>query len=168
VGRTVKITRVTPKSPPRLRTRDRILPVLGRRCVGLALLAAAALCVGASGARAAEIDWTPFAEEDVVEILTVDPDGEARETKVWVVVVGEAAYVRTNDSRWLANIRRDPLVRVRVRERELPLRADEGVDRETRERVEEAFKTKYGFMQRVMSALRLRDPTVLRLDPRDP
>ena len=130
------------------------------------LLAAALAAVGA-GARAAEVDWTPFAEEDVVEILTADPDGEPCETKVWVVVVGDAAYVRTNDSRWLANIRRDPDVQMRVREREHPLLAEETSDREITERVEEAFKAKYGFMQRMMSALRLREPTVLRLEPRE-
>jgi hypothetical protein len=131
----------------------------------LAALLAAALAAGGGDARGAEIDWTPLAEEDVVEILTVDPDGEPRETKVWVVVVGDAAYVRTNDSRWLANIRRDPLFRMRVREREFSLRAEETTERETIERVEAGFKAKYGFMQRVMSALRLREPTVLRLEP---
>jgi hypothetical protein len=131
-----------------------------------ARFAALALLLLAAGgdARAAEIDWTAFAEEDVVEILTVDPDGEPRETKVWVVVIGDAAYLRTNDSRWLANIRRDPLVRLRVREREFPLRAEETTDRETTERVEEGFKAKYGWIQRMMSALRLREPTVLRLE----
>jgi hypothetical protein len=135
------------------------------RFAALALLLAAALAAGGGDVCAAEIDWTPFAEEDVVEILTVDPDGEPRETKVWVVVVGDAAYVRTNDSRWLANIRRDPLFRMRVREREFPLRAVEATERETIERVEAGFKAKYGFMQRVMSTLRLREPTVLRLEP---
>ncbi len=133
------------------------------RTLGLALLLGAA----AAGARAEAIDWTPFAEEDVVEILTIDPDGEPRETSVWVVVVADAAYVRTNDSRWLANIRRDPLVRMRVREREYPLRAEETADPATSDLVEAAFKAKYGWMQRIMSALRMREPTVLRLLPRE-
>jgi hypothetical protein len=147
----VKIDLVTPHDPARF--------------AALALLLAAFLVAAGGDLRAAEVDWTPFAEEDVVEILTVDSDGEPRETKVWVVVVEDAAYVRTNDSRWLANIRRDPLVRIRVRERELPLRAEETTDRETTERVEEGFKAKYGWVQRMMSALRLREPAVLRLDP---
>ena len=137
------------------------------RFAGLAGLLAAALAAAPDGARAAEIDWAPFAEESVVEILTVDPDGEPRETRLWVVVVGGAAYVRSNDSRWLANIRRDPEVRMRVREREYPLRAEETANRETTERVEETFKAKYGWMQRMLSALRLREPTVLRLEPRE-
>jgi hypothetical protein len=136
------------------------------RPAALVGMLATALAGGMSAASGAELDWTPFAEEGVVEILTVDPDGEARETKVWVVVVDDAAWVRTNDSRWLANIRRDPEVRMRVREREYPLTAQEMVDRAVADRVEEAFKAKYGWMQRAMSALRVREPTVLRLAPR--
>jgi hypothetical protein len=34
--------------------------------------------------------------------------------------------------------------------------------------VEEAFKAKYGLVQRMMSALRMREPTVLRLVPEAP
>jgi len=137
------------------------------RTIGLALLVGMALASAVASARAETIDWTPFAEEDVVEILTVDPDGEPRETSVWVVVVADAAYVRTNDSRWLANIRRDPLLRMRVREREYPLRAEETADPGTIDLVEASFKAKYGWMQRMMSALRMREPTVLRLSPRE-
>lgn len=118
-----------------------------------------------SGASAAEFDWAPLAEEGTVEILTVDEDGETRETKVWVVVLDDAAWMRTNDSRWLANLRRDPACRVRVQERELPLRATEVGDPETYDRVEQAFKDKYGFVQKVMSLFRMSTPTVLRLDP---
>ena len=33
-------------------------------------------------------------------------------------------------------------------------------------RIEEAFKTKYGFVQRVMSFFRMREPTVMRVVPR--
>jgi len=137
------------------------------RTIGLALLVGMALASAVASARAETIDWTPFAEEGVVEILTVDPDGEPRETSVWVVVVADAAYVRTNDSRWLANIRRDPLLRMRVREREYPLRAEEAADPGTIDLVEASFKAKYGWMQRMMSALRMREPTVLRLSPRE-
>ena len=36
------------------------------------------------------------------------------------------------------------------------------------ERVEAAFKAKYGFTQRVMSLFRMSEPTVLRLRPIEP
>jgi hypothetical protein len=102
----------------------------------------------------------------VVELLTADEDGELRETSVWVVVVGDAAYVRTNDSAWLENIRRGSAVRLRVREVENSMHRVEVADAALKVRVEEAFKAKYGRLQRVMSALRLREPTVLELRPK--
>jgi len=56
---------------------------------------------------------------------------------------------------------------MRVREREYPLQAEETADPATSDLVEAAFKAKYGWMQRIMSALRMREPTVLRLEPRE-
>jgi len=79
-------------------------------------LLVAALALVASGAGAGEFDWAPAREESVVEIVTTDEDGEPRETSVWIVVLDDAGYVRTNDSAWLANIRRGSPVRLRVRE----------------------------------------------------
>jgi hypothetical protein len=131
-----------------------------------ASLLAALAVAGAGPARAIAVDWAAFQDESVIEILTVDPDGDPRETKVWVVVVDGAAWVRTNDSRWLANLRRDPAVRLRVRDREEAFFAEEVTDPAATGLVEEAFKAKYGFLQRVMSALRMREPTVIRLTPR--
>ena len=114
-------------------------------------------------APAVAIDWQPFAERDVVEILTRDADGSVRETKVWIVVLDGAGYVRTNDSRWLANIRRGSEVELRLDANVSPVRATEREDPELRERVEAGFRAKYGLMQRVMSALRISEPTLLEL-----
>ncbi len=116
--------------------------------------------------EAADVDWTAIQQTSVVEILTIDPDGDLRETKIWIVVVDGSAWVRTNRSRWLANIRRDPEVRLRVGERIFELRASEVSDAAARESAEAAFKQKYGWVQSVMSFFRLREPTVLRLEPR--
>ena len=116
-----------------------------------------------AGPVAAQIDWQPFAEEDVVEIFTDDEDGERRETKVWVVVLDDKGYIRTNDSRWLANIRRGSPVTLRVGANEMTVAVAENEDPRVYDRVEEAFKTKYGFMQRVMSTFRISTPTVLEL-----
>jgi hypothetical protein len=117
----------------------------------------------APAARA--FDWNTLREDSVVEILTSDADGSLRETPVWIVVIDDAAYVRTNDSKWLANIRRRSAVRLRVREVESPVRATEMSDAELAARVEQAFKAKYGFTQRVMSLFRTTEPTVLKLTP---
>ncbi len=120
----------------------------------------------AGPALAAGFDWAPFEEEGVIRILTRDDDGDLRDTKVWVVVDGGSGFVRTNASRWLENIQRDPEVQVRVRGTDYLMRAEEVRDEAVRDRVEDAFKRKYGFVQRTMSLLRLREPTVLRLVPR--
>ena len=115
-------------------------------------------------AAAAAADWAPFAETKTIEIETQDEDGEARETKVWIVLVDGTGYVRTNDSRWLANIRRGSAIEIRAGETTLAVSAAEVADEATRERVEQAFKAKYGAMQKLMSFFRISEPTVLRLE----
>jgi hypothetical protein len=131
------------------------LPRLAGALLGLALLIPAG---------AASADWAPFAETKTIEIHTQDEDGKARETKVWIVVVDGTGYVRTNDSRWLANIRRGSTVEIRAGETTLAVGAGEVEDEAIRDKVEEAFKAKYGAMQKFMSFLRISEPTVLRLE----
>jgi hypothetical protein len=115
---------------------------------------------------AAEVDWSLFAGERVVEILTDDEDGALRETKVWIVVVDGHGFVRTNGSHWLANIRRGSPVALRADGHEVPVKAREAGDQATFDRIETAFKEKYGWMQQLMSALRLSRPSVLELSDR--
>ena len=118
----------------------------------------------AGAAQAREVtSWSPFAEADVVHIVTQDEDGAERETPVWFVVVAGDGFVRTNDSRWLANIRRGSRVALRLGEVERAVTAEEVADAGVSAAVEEAFKAKYGLFQRIMSALRMREPSVLRL-----
>ncbi len=116
----------------------------------------------------AEPSWSPFAEADVVRIVTHDEDGAERETPVWFVVVDGGGFVRTNDSRWLANIRRGSSVALRLDESERAVSSEEVSDAAVTGAVEEAFKVKYGFMQRVMSVFRMREPTVLQLHAKSP
>jgi hypothetical protein len=130
-------------------------PRLAGALLALALLAPA-------GAAAA--DWSTFGETKTIEILTQDEGGDARETKVWIVVVDGSGYVRTNDSRWLANIRRGSPVEIRAGETTLAVGATEVEDEAIRDQVEEAFKAKYGAMQKLMSFFRISEPTVLRLE----
>jgi hypothetical protein len=126
------------------------------RSLGFALVLLVASAAAAS-------DWGPFAEADVVHIVTTDEDGEARDTPVWFVVVAGDGFVRTNDSRWLANIRRGSEVALRLDDSERAVTAEETTDAAVSAAVEEAFKAKYGLVQRIMSAFRMREPTVLRL-----
>jgi hypothetical protein len=117
---------------------------------------------------AAQSEWSPFAEASVVHIVTQDEDGAERDTNVWFVVVNDSGFVRTNDSRWLANIRRGSKVVLRLDETSRPVTSEEVSDPAVTAAVEEAFKAKYGFVQRVMSVFRMREPTVLRLTPAAP
>ena len=120
----------------------------------------------AGSARAAELDWQRFQDTDVIEVLTHDEDGAQRETSVWIVAFDGHGYVRTNDSRWLANIRRGSSVALRLGEQEFAVAAREPNDPAITARVEEQFKQKYGFMQRVMSTFRMREPTLLEFTAR--
>jgi len=124
------------------------------------LLLTAAL---AGSVSAGEIEWQRFQDEDVIEVLTRDEDGALRETSIWIVAFDGHGYVRTNDSRWLANIRRGSSVALRIGEDEFPVTARESDDAALTARVEEGFKQKYGFTQRVMSWFRMREPTLLEL-----
>jgi hypothetical protein len=131
--------------------------------VWVCLLLAAVL---AGRARAAEVDWQRVQDEDVIEVLTHDEDGALRETSVWIVAFDDRGYLRTNDSRWLANIRRGSSVSLRIGEDEFAVTAREPDDAALSARVEEGFKQKYGFTQRVMSVFRMREPTLLELSAR--
>jgi hypothetical protein len=117
---------------------------------------------------AAQSEWSPFAEASVVHIVTSDEDGAERDTNVWFVVVDGAGFVRTNDSRWLANIRRGSSVALRLDATNRPVTSEEVTDPALVAAVEAAFKAKYGLLQRVMSVFRMSEPTVLRLTPAAP
>jgi hypothetical protein len=120
----------------------------------------------AGAARAAGLDWQRAQQQSVVEILSHDEDGALRETSVCIVCFDGRGYVRTNDSRWLANIRRGSSTALRLGDDEFAVAAREPDDAAIAARVEEHFKQKYGFMQRMMSAFRMREPTVLELTAR--
>ena len=132
--------------------------------------ALAALAIGAlAGAASAQsIDWSAAQNESVIEVLTSDEDGSLRETPVWIVVLDGAGFVRTNDSKWLANIRRGSAVRLRIAGAESSVAASERSEAELAARVERAFKDKYGLTQKLMSLFRMREPTVLELTPLSP
>ena len=120
------------------------------------------------GLASADAAVPALTEPRVVEILTADEDGEARKTPVWIVAVEGLAYVRTNDSVWLANIRRGSPVKVRHEQQTWPVSAAVVSEAAVTAEVEEAFVTKYGFFQRVMSTFRTTEPSVLRLEAEEP
>ena len=132
--------------------------------IGLSLVALASL---ATGATAEELDWEKYADVKVIEVVTVDPDGDLRETPVWFVLLEGAAYLRTSRSRWLENIRRDPKVVIRIEDEEFPLLAHAVEGEEIIGRVDTASREKYGWQEAMIHVFRFRTPDILRLSSRD-
>jgi hypothetical protein len=132
--------------------------------IGLLLVALASL---ATGAAAEELDWEKYADVKVIDVVTVDPDGDLRKTPVWFVLLEGAAYLRTSRSRWLENIRRDPKVVIRIKDEEFPLLAHAVEGEEIIQRVDTASREKYGWQEAMIHVFRFRTPDILRLSSRD-
>ena len=109
----------------------------------VAATAIAMLFCVAGTARAEAVDWNTASENDVIELLTTDADGQPRETKVWIAELDGRGYVRTNDSRWFQNFVREPNGRIRYGGAEYPIRAEVVKDAALRERVDVVFAKKY-------------------------
>lgn len=117
-------------------------------------------------ARAEFPDWNALADVDVIEVITVDPDGDIRETKVWFVLLGGEPYLRTNSSRWLENLRRDPDLIVRVQGGDYEARAEEIFAEAIIEKVDLASGAKYGLQEQLLKIFRFSTPQILKLEPR--
>ena len=109
----------------------------------LAILVFAVVLGTASAASAGAVEWSAAHEHDVVEILSIDPDGARRETNVWIAALDGHGYVRTNDSRWFQNLVRDPNGAIRFGGAEYPVRAAVVRDAALRARVDAVFAEKY-------------------------
>lgn len=140
------------------------MPPLARRLAA----ASAVLLTAAAAAPAADFDWSPYAEERTVSVLTTREDGELRETTVWLVVVDGQGYIRTGDTRWGADVERDPHVALRIDGvgEDLLFVVEFVEDDASRERVSRAFREKYGFTDALMGLFRGSRPRIMRLLPR--
>ncbi len=137
---------------------SRVRVVLLGLAVGITLLVAPD--------RGGAIDWSAAGAEQVVQIVTRNEDGSLRETSVWLVVVDGQGYVRTGGTRWWGNIERDPDVVLRVAGADQPLRAELVSDAEVIAKVVAAFRTKYGFSDRMAELVRFGDRHIMRFVPR--
>ncbi len=114
------------------------------------------------------IRWAAVADERVPEIVTRDPDGSERTTKLWLVVHEGQGYIRTGNSRWFRNIEREPKVVLRVDGAGYRLQASRVVDDELRRRVNGAFREKYGWQDFLIHPRGAPGANILRLTPRAP
>ena len=130
------------------------------------LILAAVVALRPPSAAAASPDWNAVAATDTVEVITKNADGTLKDTTVWLVVVDGQGYIRTGNTRWWSNIERDHDVALRIEGKEYPLRVELVEDPELRQRVIDAFRAKYGWVDRAMDAIRSSTPHVMKLTPR--
>lgn len=119
-------------------------------------------------AVAASPDWRAVAATDTVEVVTKNTDGTLKDTTIWLVVVDGQGYIRTGNTRWWNNIERDHDVVLRIEGNEYPLRVEVVEDSGLRQQVVDAFRAKYGWIDRVMDPFRSSPPHVMKLLPRTP
>ena len=125
------------------------------------------LLASAMPAGAEYPDWQTLADVDVIEVETIDEDGDPRVTKVWFVLLEGEPYLRTSGSRWLENLRRDADLRLRIGDREYEARVEEVAGDAIIQRVDDATREKYGWQERFMHIFRMGKPEILKLSARD-
>ncbi len=112
---------------------------------------------------AASIDWKAAAAPGVVKIISQNEDGSMRETKIWIALVDDQAYIRTGGTRWYGNIERNPDATLRSEDAEHLVRAELISDEALAQRVVDAFREKYGFADRLAGIMRFGDTHIMRL-----
>lgn len=85
-----------------------------------------------------------------LHVVTLDPDGDERVTRIWIAVLDGDPILRTGDSRWWANLQRDPTIRIRLSGSDSVFRAEPVTDPGEKRRIDTAFLEKYGLWERAL------------------
>jgi hypothetical protein len=118
----------------------------------------------ATGARATEPNWERIADVGEIEVITHDEDGDEREATIWFAVLDGQGFIRTGDSTWGENIKRHPAdVVLRIEGVEYPLQAEFIENDSLRERVEAAFRAKYGWFDGFVNFVRGKRPNIMHM-----
>ena len=96
------------------------------------------------------IDWRAADDPWSLHIVTVDPEGDERVTRIWLATVDGQGALRTGDSRWWQNLERDPSCAIRLQGIDYPVRAEFVVEHEEKARIDDAFAEKYGWLERIL------------------
>lgn len=135
------------------------------RCAAALLCSVTLLHAGTAAALEAGFPpWKQLAAVAVIDIVTADEDGSVRKTPVWFVLVEGAPYLRTSDSRWLANIVRGSDIRVFIEGLEYQVGAQVMEAEGILPKVDAASLAKYGWQERALFA-RFAPPDILKLVP---
>jgi hypothetical protein len=145
------------------------LPCSSCRAGRFAGLLGAVLLVISTGshAQATSPDWKAVAGVETIEVLTVDEDQGARETKIWLTVLDGVGYIRTSrTTTWGKNVVRSPDIALRIEGVDYPVRVTFIEDPGLRARVIQSFRDKYGGFDAVINFIRGKDPHIMRVDAR--
>ncbi len=96
------------------------------------------------------VDWRAADDRWSLHVVTADPDGDERVTRIWLAIEDEVGTLRTGDSRWWKNLQRDAQCRIRLNGTDYPLRAEFVTEHEQKARIDDAFVEKYGWLERIM------------------
>lgn len=110
------------------------------------------LLAGCAAVPAAEgpIDWSEANERWSILVVTADPDGDERVTRIWLALVEGEPVFRTNESKWWENLQRSPRLGVRHAGQEHVFTVEFVEERSEREEIDRAFAEKYGWMEALM------------------
>ena len=121
-----------------------------RGVASIQVLAALGCASGPPPVAQQPIDWQVANENWSLHIVTLDPDGDERVTRIWLAVVDGDGTLRTGDSRWWENLKRDPNCRIRLEGTDYPVHAELVTAHEQKARIDDAFALKYGWLERMM------------------
>jgi hypothetical protein len=144
----------------------RVDPTVLRLTVATTAMAVCLVTAATATHHEPAIDWAAVADEETVYVLTTDEDGDARDTKIWLLVLDGVGYVRTSQgTTWGANAERNPEIGIRIGESDYDFRAAFVTEPAERARIVEGFEAKYG-SNPILNWIRGDDPRIIRLDPR--
>ena len=154
---------MTDAKPPRL---GPVCVISVKALIWLALAAYA--MIADQPALASTPDWPSVSEVEEIQVLTTDPDGQSRETTIWLIVVGDRGYIRTSSrSSWGDDIERNSEISLRIEGEEYPLRATFIEEEALREKIVAAFREKYGRSDAVIDIMRGSTPRIMLLEERE-
>ena len=118
----------------------------------LTALVFAALLASAA-ADPARAGWSDVKDEQEIFAILHDENGEAREVKIWLVVLDDHGFIRTRNTSWRADLERDPKAALKIKDQTIPIRPVPVKDPELYKRVNEAYTEKYGVTPHVFLAI---------------
>lgn len=99
-----------------------------------------------SGESLDPADWSVF-------IQTRD-GSETRRNRIWIVEMEGQLYIRTGSTRWHDDVKRDPRVAIEAGHGRHVFRVAAIVDPEKHDQIMQAFRAKYGWMDRLIHRMR--------------